>query len=176
LLLALTVSPVSATILRPLSDQELTARAHTIVIGRAIARQTVWTGQDLATLVTVAVTESIKGDSSSSLTVALPGGIDRRRKIPVQVLYVGAPQIARDEEVLLFLERADRSIPGAYVVSGFSQGKLSIIAGPDGVKWVSRGPQALARNPRAGVPPASTRQRLSDLRYEIRLHLQAGTP
>jgi hypothetical protein len=108
-----------------LSDHELADRAHVIVIGRATARQTAWIGQDLATLVTVAVQESLKGDAGATLTVALPGGIDRRRKIPIEVLHVGAPRIATGEDVLLFLERGAPHLRGAYVVSGLARGKLA---------------------------------------------------
>jgi hypothetical protein len=158
---AVLVCPTSATVLVPLSDQELANRADVIVIGHAIARQTVWVGQDLATLVTVAVSESLKGAAGSTLTVALPGGIDRRRKIPIEIVYVGAPQISVNEEVILFLERSSSPAHAAYVVSGFSQGKLSIVSDPTGVKRVPRG-QSL--------------KRLSDVREEIRRHVEGGHP
>jgi hypothetical protein len=165
LVLALAVSPVSATILSPLSDHALTDRAHVIVIGRATARQTAWIGGHLATLVTVAVDESVKGDAGATVTVALPGGIDRRRKVPIEVFYVGAPQIGAGEHVLLFLERGAPHVAGAYVVSGLARGKLSIRVDVDGVKWVSRGGGGGRRV-----------ERLSDLRDAIRWHLQGGRP
>jgi hypothetical protein len=74
LTLAVFASSVSATTLTPLSDQELADRADVIVIGRATGRQVKWFGQDLATMVTVAVGESLKGVAGTTLTVALPGG------------------------------------------------------------------------------------------------------
>jgi hypothetical protein len=175
LVLALAVygSRAGATSLVPLSDQELADRAHLIVIGRATARQPIWAGQDLTTMVTVAVGESLKGAAGTTLTVALPGGIDRQRKIPIEVLYVGAPHIAQGEEVVLFLERGHPHFPDAHVVSGFSQGKLSIVSDPAGVKWISRGPHQDAAG---GTPEARRLKRLSDFREEIRQHLERGRP
>lgn len=174
LTLAVFVSPVLATTLVPLSDQELADRAHVIVIGRATVRQPVWVDQELITLVTVAVGESLKGADATTITVALPGGIDRRRKIPVEVLYVGAPDIATGEEVLLFLERGHPQFPDVHVVSGFSQGKFSIVSDPAGLKWISR---SLLHYPgSASVPAARRLKRLSDFREEIRRHLEGGRP
>jgi hypothetical protein len=89
----------------------------------------------------------------------------------MEVLYVGAPQIATGEEVLLFLKRGHPHFPDAHVVSGFSQGKLSIVADPAGVKRISRG-WLLA--PTGSVPDARGLKRLSDLREEIRAHLERG--
>lgn len=149
--LALAEASAFAEIHSPLSTHQLTDRAHVIVVGRAGARQTVWVGRELATLVSVTVSESLKGRPVETLTVALPGGIDRRRKIPIEMVYVGAPHIASGEEVLLFLERGDPRLAGAFVVSGVSQGKLSIVTDGAREKWVGR----------------ARRARLSDLRNDI---------
>jgi hypothetical protein len=176
LVVGLAASPALATTPLPLSDGDLADGAHVIVIGRAIARQTVWVGQDLAPLVTVAVDESLKDAAGPTVTVALPGGIDWRRKIPVEVLYVGAPQIAADEEVLLFLERGDPRRPGPYVVSGFAQGKLSIVADPAGVKWVARDLMPTPRDRRRGGSPARSIEPLSDFKAAIRGHLHGDAP
>jgi hypothetical protein len=154
----------------PMSDQELTARAHAIVVGRAVARETLWMGQDLVTLVTLSVTQPLKGSPGAHLTVALPGGIDRHRRIPIEMVYADAPQVASGEEVLLFLERADRGMPGAFVVSGFSQGKRSIVTDAAGVKWVSRSQLVPADGGHAVAPADATR--LSEVRDGIRKRLQ----
>src|SRR5262245_50032468 len=169
LVLAVLVSSVHATTLVTLSDDELVDRANVVIVGRATARQTVWVGHDLITLVTVAVSESLKGSAPTTLTVALPGGIDRQRKIPIEVSYVGAPQIASGEEVLLFLESGHPHFPNAFVVSGFSQGKVSIVSDPAGVKRLSR---AASHDPRGAAPEAQRLERLSDFREEIRRHLE----
>ncbi len=173
LLLAVAHSPVMATVNQPLSDLELAERAHAIVLGRAAAQQTVWLGRDLVTLVTLTVGESLKGSPGATLTVALPGGIDRQRKIPIEILYVGAPRIANGEEVLLFLERSQRIVPGGFVVSGVSQGKFSIVEDAAGVKWVSKGARPFATDARASSR-ARDLKRLSDFRREILRHVGGG--
>jgi hypothetical protein len=44
--------------------------------------------------VTVAVSEALKGDAGGRLTVALPGGIDASRRIPVAMIWQSAPAFA----------------------------------------------------------------------------------
>ena len=81
------------------------------------------------------------------------------------------PQIARGEEVLLFLERSAAAPRGAYVVSGFAQGKLSITADAGGVKWAVTD-AAPGRDGGNAERPGRSRRRLSDLRDAIRRQLQ----
>jgi hypothetical protein len=97
----------------------------------------VWVDRTLITLATVSVSESLKGNETSSLVVALPGGVDANRKFPVAMTYPGAPQLRPGENVFLFLTAADE-VPGSYTVAGFSQGKFSIITDEDGEQVVSR--------------------------------------
>ena len=61
-----------------------------------------------------------------TLTVGVPGGVDANRKFPIAMTYPGAPRIAPDEEVFLFLVRADDEVAQSYAMTGFSQGKFSI--------------------------------------------------
>jgi len=41
--------------------------------------------------VTVAVSEALKGDAGGRLTVAVPGGVDASRRIPVAMIWPAAP-------------------------------------------------------------------------------------
>ena len=88
------------------------------------------------TVANVALTETIKGAESGSLSVVLPGGIDANRKFPVAVSYPGAPRLTPGEDVFLFL--TSDTDHGGYNVVGFSQGKFSIVNDEDGVPVVSR--------------------------------------
>jgi hypothetical protein len=106
-----------------LSTEEMAVRADLIAIGRCVETRSNWFGRNLFTLATVSISDVVKGDQQSSVTVALPGGVDARRKFPVAMSYSGAPAIQPDEEVFLFLNAKDR-IPEAYEVVGYSQGKL----------------------------------------------------
>jgi hypothetical protein len=115
-----------------LSRRELAVQSAQIVVGTAVDRMTQWSadGRNLYTLVTVAVEQTLKGDASESVIVALPGGIDANRRIPIAMTYPGGPQIGHGEEAVLFLTPADDEVPGARAITGFSQGKFVIESGP----------------------------------------------
>ena len=119
-----------------LSLDDMVKQSDAIVIGNCTETKSVWIDRSLVTLATVSVTESLKGEAST-LTVALPGGVDANRKIPVAMTYPGAPQIRPGEDVFLFLT-AESDVAGSYTVAGFSQGKFSIITDEDGQQMVSR--------------------------------------
>jgi hypothetical protein len=119
-----------------LSLDDMVKQSDAIVIGNCTETKSVWIDRSLVTLATVSVTESLKGEAST-LTVALPGGVDVNRKIPVAMTYPGAPQIRPGEDVFLFLS-AESDVAGSYTVAGFSQGKFSIVTDEDGQQVVSR--------------------------------------
>lgn len=119
------------------STEKLTDQSDLIAIGKCLATKSVWVDRALVTLATVEVGEVVKGDPVQTVTVVLPGGVDANRKIPVAMTYPGAPQIAPDEDVFLFLTRDAEFVDG-YAVAGYSQGKLSIVEDAQGRKLVSR--------------------------------------
>lgn len=110
-----------------LSTQDLARQSDAIVVARAMQTEVYWSanGRNLYTLVTVEVRETLKGESVSTLVVALPGGIDANRKVPIAVTYPGGPQLGVGEEVVLFLNSTD-DVAGSYAIAGFAQGKFSI--------------------------------------------------
>ena len=120
-----------------LSVEDMVNQSDVIAIGSCTETKSVWVDRTLITLATVSVSESLKGNETSSLVVALPGGVDANRKFPVAMTYPGAPQMRPGENVFLFLTAADE-VPGSYTVAGFSQGKFSIITDEDGEQVVSR--------------------------------------
>jgi hypothetical protein len=120
-----------------LSMGQMTANSSLIVTGKCLETKIQWVDRRLFTLATVEVTEAIKGEPAQTVTVVLPGGIDSNRKVPIAMTYPGAPQIAPDEEVFLFLT-ADEAIPNGYAVMGFAQGKYSINEDNAGEKVVAR--------------------------------------
>jgi len=119
-----------------LSVQDMVNQSDVIAIGNCVETRTVWVDRSLVTLATVSISENLKG-TESSITVALPGGVDANRKIPVAMTYPGAPQMTPGENVFLFLT-ATGEVPGSYTVAGFSQGKFSIVTDEDGQQVVSR--------------------------------------
>jgi hypothetical protein len=120
-----------------LSVEDMANQSDVIAIGNCVEIKSVWVDRSLVTLATVNVAESLKGDAGASLVVELPGGVDANRKIPVAMTYPGAPTMQPGENVFVFLS-ATGQVTGSYNVSGFSQGKFSIVTGDDGEQVVSR--------------------------------------
>jgi len=136
-----------ATQLVPLSDVELIERSSLIVIGQCTDVRSAWMGRRLMTLATIAVREVLKGEPHTQVVVEIPGGIDAQRPIPVAAVVAGTPQLAPSEEVVLFLTaRPDET--DRYTVTGWEQGKVSILSDP-------KGGQVVALDHRR-PPPAST--------------------
>ncbi|HEU4794578.1 MAG TPA: hypothetical protein VFT02_03045 [Pyrinomonadaceae bacterium] len=124
------------TLALALSIGDMTDQADVIAIGNCVDTRSMWVDNSLVTLVTVAVGEALKGAPGETLTVVVPGGVDANRKVPVAMTYPGAPRLTPGENVFLFLN-ADTEV-GGYNVSGFSQGKFSIVEGEDGQPMVTR--------------------------------------
>jgi hypothetical protein len=159
------VSPAFADISTRLSNAQLTAASDVIVIGRAVERSTRWIERILVTAVTVEVSESLKGGVAGRIEVLLPGGADANRRIPVAMTYAGAPQMQGNEEVFLFLTY-DTDVNG-YVVSGFAQGKFSIVT-QRGTRMINRDLRGSQLVEGTGVARGTvTLTPLADFRAEI---------
>jgi hypothetical protein len=134
---------LGATAIKPLTIHDLTEKAQLIMVGQAIDTKSVWVDRRLVTLATISVGEVLKGDRHATVTVVLPGGVDANRKFPLAMIVPGAPQIHAQEEVFLFLRRANQHPTGdteRYTIVGFSQGKLSIVTDANGSKLLARQP------------------------------------
>jgi len=130
-------TPVDATLANGLSMQNMVNQSDLIAIGNCLNSKSVWLNRTLVTLATISVTETLKGADLETITVALPGGVDANRKVPVAMLYPGAPRITPGEDVFLFLT-ANGEVAGSYTVTGFSQGKFSIVKDEDGEQMVAQ--------------------------------------
>ena len=171
-LLLLAASPASATIARRLSNRSLAEDAQAIVIGRCTQVRSAWEAGTLVTLATIDVTETLKGGPFTSVTVALPGGIDANREVPIAMTFAGAPQIGSGEEVFLFLG-TDEGIESGYIVLGFAQGKFSIVDAPGRGKAVSRDLTQLHLQGGSGVARGTQiLTSLADFKAEVAAYLQ----
>jgi hypothetical protein len=130
-------TPVDTSLANGLSIADMTDRSDLIAIGTCVDTKSVWVDRTLMTLATVSVGETLKGSELGTIAVALPGGIDANRRFPVEMSYPGAPRITPGEDVFLFLT-ANREVGGSYTVTGFSQGKFSIVKDEDGQNFVTR--------------------------------------
>jgi len=151
--------------------QDLTRMADMVVTGRCIGLRTEWVqdGRVLVTLAEIAVDDTLKGGAVATLTVALPGGADANRAVPVAMTYPDAARISLNEEVVLFLSDDDLA-PGAYAVTGSQLGKLSIVEDEDGSRLVSRdnsgvkvkAAPGVVRGNRSYVPEAVFKQKVRE--------------
>lgn len=170
-LLVLGVTASWATTARLLSNQALAEHADVVVIGKCVEVRTAWIDRMLVTLVTIQVSENLRG-SGTSVTVVLPGGIDANRPVPVMVTSPGAPQITLAEEVFLFLEDETSTLDG-YTVLGFSQGKFSIVTDSQGRRLVERDLRQISLQSGTGVARGTrTSTSLQEFKGEIEQHLR----
>lgn len=155
-----------------LSVQDMVTQSDVIAIGNCVETRSVWVDQTLVTLATVSVTENFKGNETSSLTVALPGGVDANRKIPIAMTYPGAPHMTPGENVFLFLTNSEE-VPGSYTVAGFSQGKFSIVTNEEGEQMVSRDLTKTALKDNNGLHRGSSNMiPLDNLKQQVRGYLK----
>jgi hypothetical protein len=167
-----TLPTPDTTLAVALSLEDMVNQSDVIAIGNCIETKSVWVDRSLVTLATVSVTEGLKGSETSNITVALPGGIDANRKIPIAMTYPGAPQIRPGEDVFLFLT-ASGEVAGSYTVAGFSQGKFSIVTDENGEKMVSRDLTKTSLQGNNGVRRGQSNMTpLSSLKAEVRGYLK----
>jgi hypothetical protein len=145
----------------------MAAQSDFIAIGSCIETHSMWVDRTLVTLANISVQEVLKGEDSSTITVALPGGVDANRKIPIAMTYPGAPRISPNEKVFLFLVHDDM-VRGGYTITGFSQGKFSVLENEDGQEVVSRDLTETALKSKNGVRRGSVNQTLlSGLKNQV---------
>jgi hypothetical protein len=132
-----TVNPSETSVAIDLSIEAMTSQSDMIAIGNCLDAKSVWVDRNLVTLANISVREILKGEDTSTITVVLPGGVDANRKIPIAMTYPGAPRINPSEDVFLFLTRDDE-VSGGYAITGFSQGKFSIVKDENGEEVVSQ--------------------------------------
>lgn len=155
-----------------LSIKDMTDRSDLIAIGSCVDSRSVWVDRELVTLATISVAETFKGAESGTIAVTLPGGIDANRKFPVQMSYPGAPRITPGEDVFLFLN-ANGKVGGSYTVTGFSQGKFSIVKDQQGEQFVRRDLTKTMLRDNNGVRRGSANMTtLSNLKAQVKAHLK----
>jgi len=114
-----------AATLEYLTLDQMTSAATDIVRGTVTNTHTAVRGPVIYTVYTLQVTERLKGRSSRSIDIAIPGGINNG----VRQTFAGAPELAGGGEYLIF---AWRTPSGLNVIIGLSQGLFSVTSGSGG--------------------------------------------
>lgn len=134
-LLLLTASPALATVLVPVSFDEMVTESRAIVYGRVaeVRSETTADRRSIMTLVTVDVASHLKGDFGPTVTFRVPGGrVGMYRRI-----VIGAPEFREGEDVVVFLSARGPSIPYLF---GLSQGVYRVTRQSGGGALVSPPP------------------------------------
>lgn len=168
-----TLGTPDTTLAVALSLEDMVNQSDVIAIGSCLDTKSVWVDGSLVTLATVSITESLKGSETANITVALPGGIDTNREVPVAMTYAGAPRLTPGEDVFLFLTASSDVVAGSYTVAGFSQGKFSIVTDEDGEQMVSRDLTKTSLQGNNGVRRGSANMTpLASMKAAVRGHLK----
>jgi hypothetical protein len=144
-LVAALAPSVSATVLLPGDLGEIARAASAIVRGTVVDVRCDWADdrRRVETIVTLRVSESLKGDMRGLVSVKVPGGVLGRYRS----ITIGAPSFRPGEEVVLFLGAAPPALP--YVI-GLGQGVFRVERdGRTGATAVT--PPALLANPTRNV-------------------------
>jgi len=174
LLAALAASPLRATTALERSTNEMIQEAQLILTGRCTHVESRWVGRDLVTLATIAVSESLKGQAGSEVTVVIPGGVDSRRAIPIAMTFPAAPSIQLRENVLLFLTPEDQ-VAGGFAIVGFSQGKFTLAPETSGKSLASQNLTGLSLISRKGAVSPGMAKSISIPELRQQIHAMAGT-
>jgi hypothetical protein len=109
----------SATSVRPLSLQQLSAGAEDIVYASVDKVESVWNAQKIETIVTLAPLETWKGTPSPRVQVRVPGGTVGN----ITMKCSEAPTFRQNDKVVCFL----RSRNGAKEVYGWFRGQYTVV-------------------------------------------------
>ena len=126
----LSLAPLAnATIIVPMSIEEMVVEAAAIVQGKVLARQSAWDAQHrrIYTFTEIQVVDRMFGQMPERIVVRTLGGAVGE----VGMRVSGTPEFADGEDVVLFL-RADPLERQHFQVIGMSQGKYRLQPGANG--------------------------------------------
>ena len=126
ILMVFVAIPSAATQVEYRSVERLGVEAAVVVRGEVSSVRSFWNESRtrILTETTVRVTDEFKGRAGREVRIVQLGG----QLDDVRMTVAGALEWRAGEDVVLFLEN---SLPGAYRVSGFSQGKFSVQRDPN---------------------------------------------
>jgi len=122
--LALSLWALAAVMVK-LETKDLAEQAEAVVVGKVASSKAQWDDKKtkILTFTQVTITDTVKGDLKGDVTVRTFGGeVDGLAQI-----VPGMPQFDKDEEVVLFLKKDEKS----FIVVGMGQGKYSVLREKD---------------------------------------------
>lgn len=117
-----TAAIAAASVVVPLSIEQLAGKSTRVVHGKVISKHSSWTrDHHLVTITEIAVAEALKGAADTGVLVRTRGGL--ADGVGEQVS--GEAQFVVGEEVVIFLHPS-RVTDGSYSVIGLAQGKFTV--------------------------------------------------
>lgn len=131
-------SHAAATVVVPADLGELSREARAIARGRVVAVDGRWTDdrRTIETIVTLEVESYLKGALGPTLQFRVPGGEYGRYR----TTFVGAPEFAVDQHVIVFLGAIGPMVP---FILGFNQGVYRLEPSADRTTWTVTPPPVL---------------------------------
>lgn len=119
--------PARGAVVERMSLADLAAEADVVVRGRVLSRASRYddppNAARIVTDVTIRVDEAVRGTPAGTVVVTVPGGEvgDRGQAVP------GAPRLAVDEDVILFLRAPLPARRAVHRVVGLAQGAFLVL-------------------------------------------------
>lgn len=159
------VTASMATTVIPMSVEDLTRAATTIVEAKAIASWSQWNPQHtmIVTFTRFTVVKTLKGTVPAEIIVKQPGGIvgNDGQKVP------GVRQFQAGETALLYLQRSGDN-DGTHVITGLIQGNFRIYKTATGVTAASNGMPGVSALRAGGFTEYhGTNMRLEDMELRV---------
>jgi len=110
---------------------EITQASTNILTGEIIESQAITANKAATeTLVTVRVTDEIKGNTAEMIQIRIPGGSFKRGRFQLGETHAGIPQVFANQKNLYFLTTTDKD--NVYQIADFLQGSVKIESSPEG--------------------------------------------
>jgi hypothetical protein len=161
-----------ATVELPVEFGEMVQGSQLVVHGRVVDVRSQQTGdrRSIETLVTLTVTDALKGRPGDTVSFRLPGGeVGRYRRV-----IVGVPRFTAGDDVIVFLRGGAPQLPTIF---GLSQGLYRVMRTADGRALVAPAPLMA---PAAGTErivrgdPARQPLALDAFAGQVRARIEAG--
>lgn len=167
---------VYATVVVNETIEEMAQKSPVIVRGNVLDTAQAWDAnhRSIWTTSRVEVLESIKGEAKGTIDVRQPGG----QVGDVRVEVAGAAQLAKGEEVVLFLEPMKRET-NAYVVRSMAAGKVRLPppgVDAEAIRRIEDVDFASPGGRKAAAPPTPASNLGSREAFLQRVRLAAGKP
>lgn len=160
-------APLSGVTMQQLSMDDLAVKSTAIVRGRVTDSYTVLTGPTVYTHYHIAVAETWKGATGTTVDVALPGGTASG----IRQTYPGIPQFTIGRDYVIYLWTSSAS--GITMPTGFSQGIFAVTGTASSGLLLSRSATAELMLDTTGHPvqdqPVS--MRLSEMKSHVAVAL-----